>query len=105
MAERLPRLGKRELFFLQCFTCNHVVSVRRGFLFLLVLGIGCVILLWHSLGLPHDYFGAHTRDVCTNDSPQDIVLQYKIDGSVFFGKNRVIRIAIVGIVCLFIVSP
>ena len=25
------------------FTCNHVVSVRRGFLLLLVLGMGCVI--------------------------------------------------------------
>ena len=27
------------------FTCNCVVSVRRGFLFLWVLGMGCVILL------------------------------------------------------------
>ena len=34
------------------FTCNYVVSVRRGFLFLCVLGMGCVILLWHSLSLP-----------------------------------------------------
>ena len=33
------------------------VSVTRGFLFLLVLGIGCVILLRHSLVL-HNYFGA-----------------------------------------------
>ena len=33
-----------------------MVSVRRGFLFLLVLGIGCVILLWHSMGLPYNYF-------------------------------------------------
>ena len=37
------------------FTCNYVVSVRTGFLFLLVLGMGCVILLWHSLGLPFNY--------------------------------------------------
>ena len=37
-------------------TCNYVVSVRWGFLFLLVLGMGCVILLWHSLGLPFNYF-------------------------------------------------
>ena len=29
----------------------NVVSVRRAFL--LVLGIGCVILLWHSLCLPY----------------------------------------------------
>ena len=27
--------------------CNCMVSVRRGFLFLLVLGIGYIILLWH----------------------------------------------------------
>ena len=31
-----------------------VVSVWRGFLFLLVLGMGCVILLWHTLGLPYN---------------------------------------------------
>ena len=43
--DRLPRFGKRELMFLLSFTCNYAVSVRRGFLFLLVLGIGCVILL------------------------------------------------------------
>ena len=30
-----------------------MVSVKRGFLFLLVLGIGCAILLCHSLGFPH----------------------------------------------------
>ena len=34
------------------FTCNYVVSVWRGFLFLWVLGMGYVILLWHSLSLP-----------------------------------------------------
>ena len=28
----------------------------EGFLFILVLGIGCVISLWHSLGLPYNYF-------------------------------------------------
>ena len=49
-------LGKRELVCLLLFTCNCVVSVRRGFVFLLVLGVGCVILLWHSLSLPHNYF-------------------------------------------------
>ena len=38
------------------FTCNYVVSVRRGFLFLFVLGMGCFLLLWHSLGLPYNYF-------------------------------------------------
>ena len=35
---------------------NYVVSVWRGFLFLWVLGMGYVILLWHSLSLPYNYF-------------------------------------------------
>ena len=48
VADQLPRLGKRELFLLLSFTCSYVVSVRGYLLFLLVLGIGCVILLWHS---------------------------------------------------------
>ena len=37
-------------------TCNYVVSVRRSFLFLWVLWMGVVILLWHSLSLPYNYF-------------------------------------------------
>ena len=37
------------------FTCNNVVFVWRGFLFLCVLGMGYVILLWHSLSLPYNY--------------------------------------------------
>ena len=53
---QLPRLGKRELICLLLFTCNYVVSVWRGFLFLWVLGMGYVILLWHSLSLPYNYF-------------------------------------------------
>ena len=36
-------------------TCNYVVFVWRGFLFLWVLGMGYVILLWHSLSLPYNY--------------------------------------------------
>ena len=38
------------------FTCNYVVSIRRGFLFIVGLGMGCVILLWHSLGIQYNYF-------------------------------------------------
>ena len=56
VVDQLPRLGKRELVCLLLFTCNYVVSVRRGFLFLWLLGMGCVILLWHSLGLQYNYF-------------------------------------------------
>ena len=52
-----PRLGKRELICLLVFTCNYVVSVRRGFLFLWVVGMGMgLILLWHSLSLPYNHF-------------------------------------------------
>ena len=54
--DQLPGLGKRELICLLLFTCNYVVSVWRGFLFLWVLGNGYVILLWHSLSLPYNYF-------------------------------------------------
>ena len=48
-------LGKRALISLQSFTFNYVVSVRRGFCFLLVLGIGC-FLLCHFLGLSYNYY-------------------------------------------------
>ena len=53
--DQLLRLGKRELICLLLFTCNYVVSVWRGFLFLWVLGMGYVLILWHSLGLPYNY--------------------------------------------------
>ena len=37
--------------------CRHSFTwVWRGFLFLRVLGMGYVILLWHSLSLPYNYF-------------------------------------------------
>ena len=42
--DQLPRLGKKEIICLLLFTCNNVVSVRRGFLFLLVLGMGYFIV-------------------------------------------------------------
>ena len=54
---QLPRFGKRELICLLLLTFNYVVFVWRGFLFLWVLGMGNVILLWHSLSLPYNYFG------------------------------------------------
>ena len=65
IVDQLPRLGKRELICLLLFTCNYaisvwrgiyLVSVWRGFLLLLVLGMGYVISLWHSLSLPYNYF-------------------------------------------------
>ena len=58
IVDQLPRLEKRELICLLLFTSNYVVSVWRGFLFLFVLGKGYVILLWHSLSLPYNYFSS-----------------------------------------------
>ena len=48
--------GKRELICLLLFTCNYVVSVWNGFLFLWVLWMVYVILLWHLVSLPYNYF-------------------------------------------------
>ena len=64
--DQLPRLGKRELICLLSFTCNYVVFVWRGFLFLWVLGMGCVILLWHSLSLSYNYFGCVIPRIALN---------------------------------------
>ena len=62
VVDQLPRLEKRKLICLHVlFACNYVVSVRRGFLFLWVLGMGCVILLWHSLSLPYNYFEYYVK--------------------------------------------
>ena len=62
--DQLPRLGKRELICLLSFTCNYVVFVWRGFLFLWVLGMGYVILLWHSLSLPYNYLVTKATYMC-----------------------------------------
>ena len=50
---------ERELIFLLSFICNYVVSVMRGFLFLLGLAVlfHCVT---HSMGLPYDYISLVT---------------------------------------------
>ena len=53
VADQLPRFGKRYLICFLSFTGNYVISIRSGFLFLSVLGMGCVILLWHSLNRPY----------------------------------------------------
>ena len=53
----ITSVGEERAICLLLFTCNYVVSVWRGFLFLWVLGMGYVILLWHSLSLPYNYFG------------------------------------------------
>ena len=59
VVDQLPRLGKRELICLLLFTCNYEVSVWRGFLSLLVLGMGYAILLWHFLSLQYSYFAQY----------------------------------------------
>ena len=52
----ITSVGEERAICLLLFTCNYVVSVWRDFLFLWVLGMGYVILLWHSLSLPYNYF-------------------------------------------------
>ena len=42
-------------------SCNYVVSVRRGFFFLWVLGMGCIISFWHSLSLSYNYLPPDVR--------------------------------------------
>ena len=44
--------GRAIIICLLLFTCNYVVSV----IFLWVFWMGYVILLWHSLSLPYNYF-------------------------------------------------
>ena len=50
---------ERELICLLLFTCNYVVSARRGFPW--VLGMGFVIVLRHSLGLPYTFLLCNQR--------------------------------------------
>ena len=47
----ITSVGEERAIFLLSIVRIYVVSVRRGFSLLLVLRIGCVILLWHSLCL------------------------------------------------------
>ena len=75
--DQLPRLGKRELICLLSFACNYVVFVWRGFLFLCVLGMGYVILLWHSLSLPYNYFET-VKKILNKWKYRDISMQKRI---------------------------
>ena len=54
---RLPRLGKRELI-LVLFVCLFDLCLFGfvGFLFLLVSGKGCGLVLWHSLDFSLTFF-------------------------------------------------
>ena len=72
--DQLPWSGKRELICLLLFTCDYVVFVWRGFLFLWVLGMGYVILLWHSLSLPYNYFESFGNYNVCNRLFQDVLL-------------------------------
>ena len=52
----ITSVGEEGANFRLSFTCNYVIFSLRGFLFLLVLEMGCAILLWHSLGLQYNHF-------------------------------------------------
>ena len=47
---------ERAKFFCYCLLVTMWFLWPWDFLFLCVLGIGCIILLWHSLGRPYNYF-------------------------------------------------
>ena len=49
----ITSVWKERAYLSAIVTCNYVVSIRRGFHFLLVLGMACVILLW-LLPMPTD---------------------------------------------------
>ena len=84
IADQLSLLEKRELICLLSFTLNYVVSVRKGFLFLLVLGMGCVILMWHSQGLQYNNFEWPSPDAIRE---QCLIFFYKIhSGTVCLDK-------------------
>ena len=62
---QLSRLGKRERANLSAVVyLNYVVAVWRGFLILWVLGMGYVILFWHSLSLSYNYFAIANCRFC-----------------------------------------
>ena len=73
--DQLPRFGKGELICLLLCTCNYVDFVWRGFLFLLLLGMGYVILLWHSLSLPYNYFSFYLGNNNNNNNNNEYDLQ------------------------------
>ena len=64
--DHLPQCGKRERICLLLFTCSSLVPLQRGFLFLWVLWMGCVILLCHSLSLPYYYLANMQIEVGAN---------------------------------------
>ena len=95
--DHLPRLGKRELVCLLLFTCNYVVSVWRGFLFLWVLGMGYVILLWHSLGIPYNYFGTLLCMFGWQKCALNCFVTFKIVENLFYVSNA--RLIMGRIIC------
>ena len=72
--DQLPQLGKKELFCLLLFTCNYVVSVWRGFLFLWVLGLRYFIM---ALPEPSIYY---FDDDKVNIHGQDVDLETTASG-------------------------
>ena len=57
----ITSIGEERSTFSDIFNCNNIVSVRRSFLFILV--ISCFVLLWNSLGLPYNYFTRNLDDL------------------------------------------
>ena len=76
-------------------------SLRRDFLFLWVLGMGCVILLWHSLGLPYNYY-EHELHISHYNICKYIRQNIRISGRKILFAIFAEKITIVGDVSIFV---
>ena len=69
--------------------------IWRGFLFLCVLGMGYIILLWHSLSLPYNYFDAlrplYTAEVVSG------LRKVSCLATLFLGKPPGVSLLVLGI--------
>ena len=74
----ITSVGEERANLSAIFTCNDVVSVRRGFLFRWVLVMGFVILLWHYMSLPYNYCFRIFGPVSFYESHKQIIVSYFI---------------------------
>ena len=55
----ITSVGEERAYFSAIVYCNYVVSVRKGFLFLFVLGMGCVLNSPEPLGSQGELIFTH----------------------------------------------
>ena len=71
LSDKVSRLGETEQFFLLSITRMSVRIVS-------FIWIGCVVLLWHSLGLPYTYFETCIRHMFKIDATEAPYIQTAI---------------------------